>query len=576
MRFAAQGVAAGRDVGIAFARLFARRLSPNGVDFLARGSAGRAKLLLSRIPAASVSSIRAASQKRWQSLTARTSVRRLGRSLALPSLCRSVDFLARRSAGRAKLLLSRIPAAGVSSIPAASKKRWQSLTTRTSVRRLGRSLALPSLCRSVDFLARRSAGRAKLLLSRIPAAGVSSIPAASKKRWQSLTARTSVRRLGRSLALPSLCRSVDFLARRSAGRAKLLLSRIPAAGVSSIPAASKKRWQSLTTRTSVRRLGRSLALPSLCRSVDFLARRSAGRAKLLLSRIPAAGVSSIPAASKKRWQSLTTRTSVRRLGRSLALPSLCRSVDFLARRSAGRAKLLLSRIPAASVSSIRAASQKRWQSLTARTSVRRLGRSLALPSLCRSVDFLARRSAGRAKLLLSRIPAAGVSSIPAASKKRWQSLTTWTSVRRLGRSLALPSLCRSVDFLARRSAGRAKLLLSRIPAASVSSIRAASQKRWQSLTARTSVRRLGRSLALPSLCRSVDFLARRSAGRAKLLLSRIPAAGVSSIPAASKNAGNRSQRGPAFGGSAGASPSHVFARPLTFWQGAVPGGRSSC
>ncbi|MFM8477427.1 MAG: hypothetical protein ACKOEO_16725, partial [Planctomycetaceae bacterium] len=43
----------------------------NGVDFLAGGSAGRAKLLLSRIPAASAAPIPAAPLKRWQSLTAR-------------------------------------------------------------------------------------------------------------------------------------------------------------------------------------------------------------------------------------------------------------------------------------------------------------------------------------------------------------------------------------------------------------------------------------------------------------------------------------------------------------------------
>jgi len=56
---------------------------PNGLDFLARGDVGRAKLLLSRIPAARTAAIPAASQNRWQSLTARTSVRWLGRSLAL-------------------------------------------------------------------------------------------------------------------------------------------------------------------------------------------------------------------------------------------------------------------------------------------------------------------------------------------------------------------------------------------------------------------------------------------------------------------------------------------------------------
>jgi hypothetical protein len=63
--------------------IFGRGLPPNGIGFLARRSAGRAKFLLSRIPAASVSSIPAAPQKRWQALTTRTSVQRLGRSLAL-------------------------------------------------------------------------------------------------------------------------------------------------------------------------------------------------------------------------------------------------------------------------------------------------------------------------------------------------------------------------------------------------------------------------------------------------------------------------------------------------------------
>jgi hypothetical protein len=37
-----------------------RGLPPNGVDFLAKGAAGRAKLLLSRIPAASAAPIPAA------------------------------------------------------------------------------------------------------------------------------------------------------------------------------------------------------------------------------------------------------------------------------------------------------------------------------------------------------------------------------------------------------------------------------------------------------------------------------------------------------------------------------------
>jgi hypothetical protein len=37
-----------------------RGLAPNGVDFLAKGAAGRAKLLLSRIPAASAAPIPAA------------------------------------------------------------------------------------------------------------------------------------------------------------------------------------------------------------------------------------------------------------------------------------------------------------------------------------------------------------------------------------------------------------------------------------------------------------------------------------------------------------------------------------
>jgi hypothetical protein len=62
------------------------RGAPNGRGFLARRIAGRAKLLLSRIPAASVSSIPAAPQKRWQAIIARTSVQRLDRSLAVPGL----------------------------------------------------------------------------------------------------------------------------------------------------------------------------------------------------------------------------------------------------------------------------------------------------------------------------------------------------------------------------------------------------------------------------------------------------------------------------------------------------------
>ena len=63
---------------------------PNGLDFLAGASLGRAKLLLSRIPAASAAPTPAAPSKRWQSLTAETSLRWLGRSLALPSLHPSV------------------------------------------------------------------------------------------------------------------------------------------------------------------------------------------------------------------------------------------------------------------------------------------------------------------------------------------------------------------------------------------------------------------------------------------------------------------------------------------------------
>ena len=63
---------------------------PNGVDFPAAGGTGRAKLLLSHIPAARAAPIPAAPRKRWQSLTARTSVRWLGRSLAIPSLHPSV------------------------------------------------------------------------------------------------------------------------------------------------------------------------------------------------------------------------------------------------------------------------------------------------------------------------------------------------------------------------------------------------------------------------------------------------------------------------------------------------------
>jgi hypothetical protein len=47
-----------------------------------------------------------------------------------------------------------------------------------------------------------------------------------------------------------------------------------------------------------------------------------GRAKLLLSRIAAESAAPPPAAPQKRWQSLTTRSSVRWLGRNLVLPGL--------------------------------------------------------------------------------------------------------------------------------------------------------------------------------------------------------------------------------------------------------------
>jgi hypothetical protein len=70
----------------ALPELFARGFPPRGIGFLTRRIAGRAKLLLSRIPAASVSSIPVAPQKRWQVIIARTSVQRLGRSLARPGL----------------------------------------------------------------------------------------------------------------------------------------------------------------------------------------------------------------------------------------------------------------------------------------------------------------------------------------------------------------------------------------------------------------------------------------------------------------------------------------------------------
>ena len=47
------------DAGLGLAELIAG-CEPNGVDFLAKGAAGRAKLLLSRIPAASAAPIPAA------------------------------------------------------------------------------------------------------------------------------------------------------------------------------------------------------------------------------------------------------------------------------------------------------------------------------------------------------------------------------------------------------------------------------------------------------------------------------------------------------------------------------------
>jgi hypothetical protein len=72
---------------------------PNGIGFLTRRSVGRAKLLLSRIPAASVSSITAAPQKRWQTLTPRTSVQRLGRSLARPGLHPSFHRISEKANG---------------------------------------------------------------------------------------------------------------------------------------------------------------------------------------------------------------------------------------------------------------------------------------------------------------------------------------------------------------------------------------------------------------------------------------------------------------------------------------------
>ncbi|MFM7038385.1 MAG: hypothetical protein ACKO2L_11755, partial [Planctomycetaceae bacterium] len=69
--FRTEGARAVNCLGRSFAGAFARRLPPNGLDFLAGGGAGRAKLLLSRIPAARTAAIPAASQNRGQSLTAR-------------------------------------------------------------------------------------------------------------------------------------------------------------------------------------------------------------------------------------------------------------------------------------------------------------------------------------------------------------------------------------------------------------------------------------------------------------------------------------------------------------------------
>ena len=73
------------DAGLGLSAMIAGR-EPNGVDFLAGAGAGRAKLLLSRIPAASAAPISAAPLKRWQLTTTRTSVWWLGRSLAVPTL----------------------------------------------------------------------------------------------------------------------------------------------------------------------------------------------------------------------------------------------------------------------------------------------------------------------------------------------------------------------------------------------------------------------------------------------------------------------------------------------------------
>jgi hypothetical protein len=58
--FRTEGERAGECVGVAFAGPFARGLPPKGIGVVGGGGAGRAKLLLSRIPAASTAPIPAA------------------------------------------------------------------------------------------------------------------------------------------------------------------------------------------------------------------------------------------------------------------------------------------------------------------------------------------------------------------------------------------------------------------------------------------------------------------------------------------------------------------------------------
>jgi len=109
-------------------------------------------------------------------------------------------------------------------------------------------------------------GRISSVLAADDASLCAAVQAASPAPGPGALAVISAR--GASMVPVGVCGyGLDFPARGSAGRAKLLLSRIPAARTAAIPAASQNCWQSLTVRTSVRWLGRSLTLPGLHPSV---------------------------------------------------------------------------------------------------------------------------------------------------------------------------------------------------------------------------------------------------------------------------------------------------------------------